>query len=157
MKFFQQLIIIMCFFLIITGCNTSSSVPNGFYSYEKEKVDESIEQLEFTPNLPDYVPVAAEVLVTDQFEVAGVEVFDMTMFTNENDIFTIQCINGKQVDDLNTTEEISISKNINGFYQEQAYSQKLQWNNNGVSYQITYRPNDGKIPVEKLIQVAASF
>ncbi len=159
MRFFQQVIATVLFVFILTGCNAQSAIPEGFYSYEKNEIEEAIDGLNFNPELPSYIPVAAEVLVTDRFhrEEYGEEAFDITMFTSENDIFTIQLINGVVENEPNDAEEIKIRGDMDAFYQNKAYSQTLQWNKEGITYQLIYRPSEKLIEKEKLVEVARSF
>ncbi|SFL41874.1 hypothetical protein SAMN04487943_101454 [Gracilibacillus orientalis] len=159
MKFFQHVITasIILFFLI--GCNTQSAIPEGFYSYEKGKVEKAMENLDFSAELPSYVPIAAEILVTDRFNLNELnnEAFDITMFTEDNDIFTIQLINGELDQDKSDFETISLGNSLEGYYQDQPYSQTLYWEKAGITYQIIYRPNEESLSEKELVQVAKSF
>ncbi|WP_058308335.1 hypothetical protein [Gracilibacillus massiliensis] len=158
MRFFQQVIATILFIVILTGCNTQSAVPDGFYSYEKNEIEDAVEVLEFNPELPSYIPVPAEILVTDRFRIeeSGQEAFDITVFTNENDIFTIQFLNGvmEEPKDFN---QIQITDDVKGYYQNQSYSQTLKWTKNGITYHLIYRPSEKSLTKEKLVEVAKSF
>ncbi|SHM50388.1 hypothetical protein [Gracilibacillus kekensis] len=158
MRFFQQVITAIMFVLVCTGCNTQSAVPEGFHSYEKNEIEEAVEVLDFNPELPSFIPVLAEILVTDRFQIEenGLDAFDITMFTNENDIFSIQFING-EMEEQKDYNQIRISDDIKGYYQNQSYSQTLKWMKNGITYQLIYRPSKKSLTKEKLVEVAKSF
>ncbi len=143
MRFIQQVIAAILFVFIFTGCNTQSAVPEGFYSYEKNKIEEAVQVLDFNPELPSFIPVLAEILVTDRFQIEenGLHAFDITMFTNENDIFSIQFING-EVEEQKDFNQIQITDELKGYYQNQSYSQTLKWIEDGITYPLIYRPNE---------------
>ncbi|MGP4038409.1 hypothetical protein ACTWP4_00660 [Gracilibacillus sp. D59] len=159
MKFFQHVITAIIFLLFLVGCNAQSAIPEGFYSYEKDKVEKAMENLEFSAELPSYVPIAADILVTDRFYYKELdnEAFDITMFTQDNDIFTIQLINGELYQDKSGFDPVSITDSMKGYYQEEPYSQTLYWDKNGITYQIIYRPSEESLSQEALVEVAKSF
>ncbi|QGH35788.1 DUF4367 domain-containing protein [Gracilibacillus salitolerans] len=159
MKFFQHVITTIMILLFLIGCNAQSAIPEGFYSYEKDKVEKAMENLDFSAELPSYVPIAAEILVTDRFylEELDNEAFDITMFTQNNDIFTIQLINGELYQDKSDFETISLMDSLEGYYQDQPYSQTLHWEKEGVTYQIIYRPSEESLSEKELVKVAESF
>ncbi|MRI67180.1 DUF4367 domain-containing protein [Gracilibacillus thailandensis] len=159
MKFFQQVMTASIIILVLVGCNGQSAIPEGFYSYDKDEVEKAMENLEFTAELPSYVPIAAEILVTDRFylEELDNEAFDITMFTKANDIFTIQLINGEDYQEESDFKTISISDSMEGYYQDHPYSQTLYWEKDGITYQMIYRPSEESLSEEELVQVAKSF
>lgn len=163
MKFYQHVITASTILLFLAGCNAQSSIPEGFYSYEKNKVEKALENVDFNAELPSYVPIAAEIVVTDHFyldeheDEYDNETFDITMFSQANDIFTIQLINGEPYQDQSNFEIITLRDSVEGYYQEQSYSQTLKWEKDGITYQMIYRPSEETLSEEELVQVARSF
>lgn len=159
MCFYQQVITAILLMFILVGCNTQSSVPDGYYSFDKNRIENAIDMLDFNPELPMFIPVAADILVTDQFyiEEYGEEAFDITFFTTDNDIFTIQLINGVIKQQKESENQVHITEDVEGTYQDQFYSQSLRWEKRGITYQLIYRPSEKKLTKEELVQVAKSF
>ncbi|MDX8045651.1 hypothetical protein SH601_06580 [Gracilibacillus sp. S3-1-1] len=159
MKILQHVLAVSMILLLVVGCNSQSTVPEGFYSYEKEQIKEAIDELDFSPELPSYVPVAADILVTDHFYIGEQEdeAFDITMFTQDNDIFTIQLINGQPYQDNSNFEPIFIQDSLEGYYQDQVYSKTLRWEKEGITYQMIYRPSEQSLSQDMLQKVAESF
>ncbi|WP_163537191.1 hypothetical protein [Gracilibacillus sp. YIM 98692] len=147
--------IILCLISACTG--QGEAIPEGYYPYEKDEVKQAVESLSFQPELPSYVPILAEVLVTDQFYIGETEAFDISLFTVENDILTIQMINDEMAVNEDKANKVEMNGNIPGYYVNEKYSKKLTWEKAGITYEITYRASEKELDKRDFIQVANSF
>ncbi|SES21738.1 hypothetical protein SAMN04487944_12426 [Gracilibacillus ureilyticus] len=155
----KKLLIILAFMLMVTGCSNESSIPDGFHSYKKGEVESAVDQLDFTPELPQFVPILAEIVVTDRFIdiQTDKEAFDITMFTTSNDIFTIQMFNTEKTEAAEINEEVVLDDKTNAYFRDQPYSKTLTWEKNGITYKLQYRSGEHTLSKVDLIKVAESF
>ncbi|UOQ46734.1 DUF4367 domain-containing protein [Gracilibacillus caseinilyticus] len=159
MKYWLYTMTAMMTFFLLIGCNAQSAVPEGYYAYEKDKVEQAVQSLNFNPELPSFVPIVADILVTDSFYLKELDnqAFDITIFTNANDIFTIQLINGELEEAEDEFESVALDDSLEGYYQDHSYSKTLKWEKDDITYQIIYRPSESDISKEQLVKVAQSF
>ncbi|MFC4403095.1 DUF4367 domain-containing protein [Gracilibacillus xinjiangensis] len=145
--------------LTVMGCSNQAAIPDGFHSYEKGEVKTAMEQLHFTPELPQYVPISAEIVVTDRFVDihSEQEAFDITMFTTENDIFSIQIFDTDKTDSAATNQEVELADSNSAYYSDQPYSKSLIWEKDGITYKLTFRSGEHTLSKVDLIKVAESF
>ncbi|KAB8138940.1 DUF4367 domain-containing protein [Gracilibacillus oryzae] len=151
------LLLALC--ILIIGCSSQSAIPEGFHHYEKKQVESALDQLQFKPELPQYVPIPAEIVVTDRFVdmQTDQEAFDISMFTIDNDIFTIQIYDTEKAKLTAANEEIQLADNTNAYYSDQPYSKTLTWKKEGITYKLTYRSGEHTLSKSDLIKVAESF
>ncbi|RCW77164.1 hypothetical protein [Saliterribacillus persicus] len=157
---------LLLFITLLVGCQVEEeeAIPNGYFNYEKDQVENAVKELSFQPELPTFLPIATEVVVTDKFELldSSNEALDISMYTQENDIFTIQLIDGETTKEGPKVEVILLDEQTEAEFVDQIFSKMLMWNKNGVTYKIIYRPNDmntrnAKVTKEDLVKVAQSF
>ncbi|WP_226038262.1 hypothetical protein [Aquibacillus saliphilus] len=163
--------IISTIFLIVLliGCNSNKTIPEGFYSYDQEEVKTAVETLTFQPELPQFVPIKVEFQVSDHYTVTDTnsEALDVSFYTIENDLLSIQFVNGNLNEIAVDPEKVEINDTIEGEYVDNSYAKTLYWESAGVSYKMTYRAstviennnpeNNKNVTKEEMVKVAKSF
>ncbi|MCT2535799.1 hypothetical protein NC661_07700 [Aquibacillus koreensis] len=164
MKQLAKGLIFLLFVIIgVAGCQQKQSIPEGFYPYEKNEVEQAVEQLSFRPEIPGYVPIEMEIVVSDQYVLRDTEIeaLDVSFYTRDNDLLSIQFIDGEMNEELMSPEIVSISEKINGAYIDNSYAKVLSWQKDGITYKITYRSseygNNPSVTKTDLVMVAKSF
>ncbi|MBN9656132.1 hypothetical protein J0K78_17785 [Halobacillus sp. GSS1] len=150
--------------LLVSACSKTHAIPSGYHSYNMEKVSSAVEQLDFQPELPEYIPVPMISVVTDIYQSEGSELMDLSFYTPGNDLLTIQ-FSQEEIDTLwIDPKELSILDNIDGVYEDNRFSKKLTWEKDGVTYLMTYRAsvapeegNEQSVTRQQLVEVARSF
>ncbi|MRH44950.1 hypothetical protein GH741_20100 [Aquibacillus halophilus] len=151
--------------ILIAGCQ-SEPIPNGFYSYNIEEVKIAVNTLSFQPEIPQFVPMEVEFLVSDHFTITDtdIEALDVSFYTRDNDLLSIQFIDGNISEPVVESENVKIVNEINGEYVDNSYAKTLYWKEDGITYKMIYRSStvgeesqDEKVSKEQLLQVARSF
>ncbi|REJ06963.1 hypothetical protein DYE48_17685 [Halobacillus trueperi] len=157
-------VLIFLLFMISACSSKTHAVPSGYHSYNMEKVSSAVEQLEFQPDLPEYIPVPMISVVSDIYQDEGTELMDLSFYTPDNDLLTIQFSQEEIDTPWIDPEELSILDNIDGFYEDNRFSKKLTWEKDGVTYLMTYRAsvaseegNEQSVTRQQLVEVARSF
>ncbi|WP_394219953.1 hypothetical protein [Halobacillus trueperi] len=150
--------------LMINACSKTHAVPSGYHSYNMEKVSSAIEQLDFQPELPEYIPIPMISVVSDIYQDEGKQLMDLSFYTQDNDLLTIQFSQGEMDTPWMDPEELSINDEIDGVYEDNRFSKKLTWERDGVTYLMTYRAsvapeegNEQSVTRQQLVEVARSF
>lgn len=150
--------------LLVSACSNTHAIPSGYHSYNLEKVSSAVEQLDFQPELPEYIPVPMISVVTDIYQSEGSELMDLSFYTPDNDLLTIQFSQGEINTPWIDPEELSILGNLDGLYENNRFSKKLTWTKDGVTYLMTYRAsvapeedNEQSVTRQQLVEVARSF
>ncbi|MYL51066.1 hypothetical protein GLV98_16345 [Halobacillus litoralis] len=151
--------------LMISACGSKThAVPSGYHSYNLEKVSSAVEQLEFQPDLPEYIPVPMISVVSDIYQDDGSELMDLSFYTPDNDLLTIQFSQEEIDTPWMDPEELPINDDIDGVYEDNRFSKKLTWEKDGVTYLMTYRTsvapeegNEQSVTRQQLVEVARSF
>ncbi|UFU00384.1 DUF4367 domain-containing protein [Radiobacillus kanasensis] len=150
----------MCLF----ACQQKQSLPDGYFPYDKEKVESALQALSFEPKIPSYLPLETAIVVSDRFKTLETqnEALDVSFYTMSNDLLSIQMVDGElgQTEQVGDSAEVKISEQLEGKYVENRFAQTLYWEEEGITYKMMYRNNDNSgspIPKDKLIKVAQSF
>ncbi|MYL72126.1 hypothetical protein GLW00_14785 [Halobacillus litoralis] len=150
--------------LLVSACSKTHAIPSGYHSYNLEKVSSAVEQLDFQPELPEYIPVPMISVVTDIYQSEGSVLMDLSFYTPDNDLLTIQFSQGEINTPWIDPEELSILGNLDGLYENNRFSKKLTWTKDGVTYLMTYRAsvaheedNEQSVTRQQLVEVARSF
>lgn len=101
-------------------------------------------------------------MVSDVYEVKGDEALDISFYTEENDLLTMQFMEGEGEMELFSPEQVEITDSLTGLYVDNSYSKTVTWQKDGVTYKMTYRPsnfsdNDSEVEKSDLLHVARSF
>jgi|GEM_PF-3085386 len=149
---------------VLISCSQEAEVPDGFYTFDTDKVNEAVDQASFNPDIPDFVPIPVEFIIYDVYQLAGKngEALDISFYSRQNDFFTYQVSEGTFETSLEA-EDVKINGTIEASYSDDGFAKRLVWANNGLSYKLEYRPNlisnDGPsrdICKEEMIEVAHS-
>ncbi|QTM98517.1 hypothetical protein ERJ70_03920 [Sediminibacillus dalangtanensis] len=165
--FLPRIFLLMSFLLFLAACQQSSSIPEGFYDYQKEKAESAAAELSFSPDLPEYVPMEVAFLVSDRYYLKDNEneALDISFYTQENDLLSIQFMKGDIDTGLVEAETVTIDDQLEGKYVDNSFAKILSWKRDGITYKMSYRENtlgvsqEQKTGVSKqdLVQVAHSF
>lgn len=156
-------LLILSLFLLI-GCQSEANIPDGYYPYEKAEVEEAVRQVSFNPEVPEYVPIPVEFIISDPYLIAGTseEALDISFYSRENDLLTYQVTEG-MFELGQTAEDIKIDSSILAHYQDNGFAKILTWEKNGLSYKLEFRSsiigdNNPSRPISKedLVKVAQS-
>lgn len=164
MKKQHWLVLLFFSFLCLSGCKEEVIVPEGYYQYEKTKVEEAIEHISFTPDVPQYVPIPVEFIISDPFTIAGTdyEALDISFYSRGNDLLTFQVTEG-QFDISDDAEDVEIDSSIAAYYIDNGFAKILTWTKNGLSYKLEFRSSvigdhqsSRQVSKEELIKVVQS-
>ncbi|WP_167360034.1 hypothetical protein [Halobacillus dabanensis] len=155
----------MLFLMFLCGCSpTPHAVTTGFYSYDEEKVSSVVEKVKFDTDVPGFIPLPMVSMVSDIYQVEQSEMLDLNFYSRENDLFTIQITSGGAGTSWVEPEKIKIEANLQGTYEDNRFSKKLQWEKDGITYVMTYRAsvasdntNEQRVTQQQLVEVARSF
>ena len=156
--------ILMLFLVFLYACSTTHAVPNGYYSYNEDRVSSAVERLKFNPDLPDFIPLPMVSMASDIYQVKDREVLDLSFYSKENDLLTIQITSGEAGTSWVEPEELKIEDEVKGTYEDNRFSKKLKWEKSGITYVMTYRAsvasekvNEQSVTRQQLVEVARSF
>lgn len=161
-KGWYGLVLFSLFFLV--SCQQAADVPEGYYSFEEEKVNEAVNQASFNPDIPAYVPIPVEFIIYDLYSLAdtGDEALDISFYSKQNDFVTYQVTVGT-FDIDSDAEDVKIDPAVLAYYSDNGFAKKLMWEKDGLSYKLEYRPNvigEGRpsqpISKDQLMKVAQS-
>ncbi len=165
--FLPRIMLYTTLLLFLTACQQSSSIPDGFYYYQKEKAENAAAELSFSPNLPEYVPMEVAFLVSDRYYLndSEKEALDISLYTQENDLLSIQFIQGNIETGLIDAETVMIDEQLEGEYVDNSFAKILSWKKDGITYKMSYRENtlgttqekNNNVSKQDLVQVARSF
>ncbi|WP_138420633.1 hypothetical protein [Aquibacillus sediminis] len=165
MKRFKFVLLLFLLSLFATAC--SEPIPEGFYDYNKEKVEAAVNELSFQPQLPKFVPIEVDFLISDQYQdtETEAEALDVSFYTSDNDLLSIQFINGEAEGSFFQPEQIQIDEQVSGQYVDNTYAKILFWHNDHITYKMTYRASaddrqqqqNNKVTKNDLLKVAQSF
>lgn len=157
----------MLFLLFLCSCQQSSSIPTGFYGYEKEKAESAASELSFSPDLPEYMPIETAFLISDRYYLkdSGNEAMDISFYTEDNDLLSIQFIEGDIDPALVEADTVMIGERLEGEYVDNSFAKILCWQQNGITYKMSYRQNvlgvseeqKNNVSKQDLVQTARSF
>ncbi|MDL4840412.1 hypothetical protein [Aquibacillus rhizosphaerae] len=151
---------------VLVGCQNNQTIPDGFYSYEKGEVKTAINELSFQPEIPSYVPIEVDFLISDRYFVkdTDMEALDVSFYTRNNDLLSVQFIDGNIDEEWIDTESVTLEDEITGIYVDNAFAKVLYWEKSGITYKMTYRSstlmeedNANNISKSDLVEVANSF
>ncbi|MFG6116376.1 hypothetical protein ACGTN9_14425 [Halobacillus sp. MO56] len=148
--------------LFMTACQSTKAVPHDYYEYDQKQAEQAVSQMDFELELPEFIPFEMVMMVSDVYKVDDAEALDLSFYTNENDLLTLQFIEGNVEPDLFSPEQVAITDSLSGQYVDNSFAKTVTWQKDGVTYKMTYRPSnfsDDSTDVEKsdLIDVARSF
>ncbi|WP_440894822.1 hypothetical protein ACS127_09600 [Amphibacillus sp. Q70] len=156
-------LIILSLFLLI-GCQSEASVPDGYYTYEKEEVEAAVRQVTFNPEVPEYVPIPVEFIISDPYLIVETdeEALDISFYSRENDLLTYQVTEG--IFELGEmAEDIKIDSSTSAHYHDNGFAKMLTWEKNGLSYKLEFRSSiigddnpSRPVSKEELVKVAQS-
>ncbi|WP_028781861.1 hypothetical protein [Thalassobacillus devorans] len=147
---------------VVAGCQTTNGASHDYFDYNKGDARQAAEQLGFEMDLPEFIPFEMVMMVSDVYKVEGSEALDLSFYTKENDLLTLQFIEGNVEPDLFSPEQVAITDSLSGQYVDNSFAKTVTWQKDGVTYKMTYRPSkfsDGDHNVKKsdLLDVARSF
>lgn len=149
---------------LLVSCQSQVDIPEGFYPYEKEKVAEAIQQVSFNPEVPNYVPIPVEFIISDHYLMAETrkEALDISFYSRENDLLTYQVTEG-HFESEQGAESIEIDSSILAHYCDNGFAKVLVWEKDGLSYKLEFRSSiigdnqsSHSITKEDLVRVAQS-
>lgn len=161
-KCWYRLLALSLFILI--GCQSEAEIPEGYYQFEKAEIEATINQLSFSPDYPQYVPIPVEFIISDLYLIAGTdeEAIDISFYSRENELLTFQVTEGTFAISTDA-ENIDIDSTIKAYYDDSGFAKILTWQNNGLSYKLEFRSSvigddqpSRRISKEDLIKVAQS-
>lgn len=150
--------------LVFVGCQAEAEIPEGYYVYEKDQVEEAVQQVSFNPALPEYLPIPVEFIISDPYYITGTAegALDISFYSGENDLLTYQATEGR-FDPNPEAEQITIDKTTNGYYYDNGFAKILIWERNDLSYKLEFRSSiigedqpSRPITKHELVQVARS-
>ncbi|SEB15089.1 hypothetical protein SAMN05421743_12084 [Thalassobacillus cyri] len=153
---------ILFLIVLMIGCQTTKAVPHGYFDYDQNQAQQAANQLDFDLDLPEFIPFEMVMMVSDIYTIDGAEALDLSFYTDENDLLTLQFIEGNVEPDLFSPEQVAITDSLSGQYVDNSFAKSVTWQKDGVTYKMTYRPSnfaDNNNDVEKsdLLDVARSF
>ncbi len=161
-KCWYRLFAVSLFLLI--GCQSEAEVPEGYYQFETKQVEATINQVSFSPDLPQYLPMPVEFIISDPYLIAGTneEAIDISFYSRENDLLTFQVTEGT-FSISGDAEDIDIDSTTRAYYDDNGFAKVLTWENKGLSYKLEFRSGaigdaepSRPISKEDLIKVAQS-
>jgi hypothetical protein len=155
-KFF---VILITLSLLLLGCNSTNST--ALTEFDNSQLKEKIKDAKFQPKLPTKLP----------FEVSNAEfnpppnsgdtlIFDFTSEGEDNNNHLgLKIVKGKIISTDNKGEKVEIGDNDGRYAENDADTQTLTWQEEEISYSLTYFGNqsDKEISKEELIKTAESF
>ncbi|WP_085506792.1 hypothetical protein [Thalassobacillus devorans] len=153
---------LLVFVFLLAACQTTKADKNDYYNYDHEQAEQAVSQLGFDLELPEFIPIEMVMMVSDVYEVKGDEALDISFYTEENDLLTMQFMEGEGEMELFSPEQVEITDSLTGLYVDNSYSKTVTWQKDGVTYKMTYRPsnfsdNDSEVEKSDLLHVARSF
>ncbi|WP_077624433.1 hypothetical protein [Sediminibacillus massiliensis] len=150
----------------ITGCHNSqnaSSIPSGFYSYKTAEVEQAIDTLSFAPEIPGYMPIEVEFIISDKYiaNETEKEAMDVSFYTKNNDLLSIQFFQG-ELESIPASDTVVLNDQIKGDYVDNSFAQILYWQKGDITYRMSFRGNSmeqasGNVTKQDLVKVAESF
>ncbi|UOQ94259.1 DUF4367 domain-containing protein [Halobacillus shinanisalinarum] len=124
-------------YLIILITFTLAGCEDGFVSYEKENVIESLEVLSFEPEIPDKIPFTPTDIKVMVGDLGGKQKSYMAVkFINKKGReITFRAIRHPNGLDF-TDETVKIEENLEGRYGDQNDTKLLKWDKDGVYYEV---------------------
>ncbi|MFD1017612.1 hypothetical protein [Thalassobacillus hwangdonensis] len=162
----HRFLLFMCLLtlLLLTACQTTYAVPQGYYTYDDQELSSSLDELSYEPELPKFIPVQSIAVVSDHYMEEDAEKLDISFFTENNDLLSIQITQGSSEQGFLNEEEVEISSSLTGSYIDNAFARTLSWTKDGIKYSLSYRESvhsqDDRPPQvtkEDLMEVARSF
>lgn len=129
----------ICVFLL-AGCQEDTKIPAGFYRYDQTQLTEELNELTFEPELPPFLPIQVEFLITDHYtiETTDSEAIDISFYSQQNDILSFQATSGDFASGLEG-ENVTIKDNISGEYEDNQFAKTLYWKEEEIAYRIRFR------------------
>ncbi|MBA2174658.1 hypothetical protein H0266_07005 [Halobacillus locisalis] len=160
-----QLLWITLVITLLSACgSTAQQIPEGYYAFNNGEVDMAKDQLAFEPELPQYIPFDMVSVVSDVYREDERQVFDVSFYTEANDLLSITVVEGKESIQSIDPIKVSISNQIEGTYEDNQFAKRLSWQKDGITYTIAYRESvhsnledEQSVTKEHLIEVARSF
>lgn len=161
-KCWYSLFALSLFFLI--SCQSEAEVPEGYYQFETKQVEATINQVSFAPDLPQYLPMPIEFIISDPYLITGTneEAIDISFYSRENDLLTFQVTEGTFAISRDA-EDIDIDSTTRAYYDDNGFAKVLMWENNGLCYKLEFRSSvigdaqpSHPVSKEDLIKVAQS-
>ncbi|WP_181349329.1 hypothetical protein [Thalassobacillus sp. CUG 92003] len=156
-------LLIIATLLVLTACQTSQAIPNGYYTYNEDKVESAVKQVAYDPELPAYLPIEMMAVVSDHFSTDRAQTLDLSFYTANNDLLSIQYAKGDTSESLHDAETIALKDNLQVNYQDNAFAKTVVWNKGDITYKMIYRQNPNSdedkqsVTKEQLLQVVRSF
>lgn len=152
-------IILITLSVFLIGCNSTNST--SLPEFENSTLKEKIKDAEFQPKLPTKLPFdASKAEFNPPPNSDDTLIFDFTSEgEDKNNHLGLKVVKGKKISRDNKGEEVEIGDN-SGFYAENdADTQTLTWQEEEISYTLTYFGNQSykEISKEELIKTAESF
>ncbi|WP_407270572.1 hypothetical protein [Radiobacillus sp. PE A8.2] len=172
MKFTSKKLLILLILVMVSvvGCQSAASIPDGYYGYDKKKINQTIDGLSFNPGVPGYLPMEVDFFISDRYTDIETEqeALDVSFYTSDNDMLSIQVVNAAVKQSTVQSETVAINEELDGEYVSNSYAQMLYWVDNGISYKMTYRPSTvtdnatiqgshHQVSKQELVKVANSF
>ncbi len=148
---FLLMISVLCF-----GCSNENK---NLHNFDKSKLTSQLKEASFQPKLPTQLPFKAKNTKAEMLKSQN-NVIDI-FFTGENgEQMGLQIVKGKvnYSDDLKR-EKVAIGKNKGSYVKNDAGAMMLEWEDNGIHYDLTYFSKQSGKETDKsdLIQTAKSF
>lgn len=152
----RYLFLFIAMILVIIGCINNST--SGFVEYKKTKLNESLNELSFTPEIPRILPYNPSKTHVEVESISGEKqnFLLVTFISQDKGRTTFSAAKIQNAFDF-TEESVKINENLEGKYGERKNenSKILKWEKEKIYYElITYEEGVSK---EELVEVADSF
>ena len=131
--------------IILSGCNqapaptdTSQVVEQEGYRYPTAEVEKALTKTSFTTSLPERLPIPVAYVVYDHYFLDGVEILDLSFYSDQNDLLTIQIKDG-QTTACATLAKVKVKGAKDACFYQSDFVQQLVVVDERLIYQIEYR------------------
>lgn len=148
---------------MLVGCQSQKSAPEGYFNYPTDDVEGAVAALSFQPEMPQFVPIPVDFVISDHFFTASdQEALDISFYSRENDLLTYQVIKGEL--ELLGETTVEISETVQATYTDNDFAKTLIWHKDGLSYKLVFRSGiinaeqvSDQVTKADLVRVAQSF
>ncbi|SDC63919.1 hypothetical protein SAMN05421734_1152 [Pelagirhabdus alkalitolerans] len=163
MKLMQMIIVFCIAIVLLVGCgDDEETIPEGYYTYDESEVNAALDELSFDPQLPRYLPMSVEFIITDTFSnESSDEALDISFYSRDNDLMTYQVYKG-EIDESFEGEHVLLNEAIEATYRHNRFAHVMTWEHEGLTYHIEWRESSRQesgedITKEDLIVIAESM
>lgn len=145
--------------MILSGCNEDRASTDGDetpevdgYRYPTEEVEKAFAEASFTATLPERLPIPVAYVVYDHYFLDGVEILDLSFYSDQNDLLTIQIKDGETTA-CATLETVQVNGVQEACFYQSDFVQQLVVIDQPLIYQIEYRKGMREDDAEELYPI----